>query len=103
MIKLSMRNDVPNQQFSVQLDNVSYKITLRTCGELTLADIYAAEVLIIGSVICRPQMLLIPYPYLTQGGNFYWRCVNKDYPYYTLFGKTQELYYLSDNEIAEVL
>ena len=91
---------VPQQLIETTLDGVDYAIQLRTAQNLTLADISANGELIKAGVRCVPGKPIIPYDYLTRGGNFFWYCLNGDYPYYQYFETTQFLIYLSDEEIA---
>ena len=91
----------PNQEISVEIENVSYRIRLHTVGKMiTLADVYADGDMVSSAVRCVPGGWLIPFQYITKGGNFVFRCIDQNYPYYTLFGKTQNLYYLSNDEIT---
>ena len=94
--------NVPNQRVETTIDGVSYAIQLRTVQKLTVADVYADGKLLKGGVRCVPGQRLIPYRYLTVGGNFFWYCLNGDYPYYTQFGVDQQLVYLSDAELANL-
>lgn len=100
MQKITLYN-VPNQEFEMQLDGLRYKIHLRTIREnFTIADIHINGELVKSSVRCCPNMPLIPYAYLQQnGGNFFFQCLEGDYPYYELFNKTQNLIYISATEI----
>lgn len=100
MQKITLYN-VPNQEFELQLDNLRYKIHLRTIRDnFTIADIYINNELVKSSVRCCPNMPLIPYAYLQQGGgNFIFQCIDGNYPYYELFNKTQNFIYLSASDI----
>lgn len=100
MQQLSIYN-IPNQEFNVQFDELRYRIKLRTIRNfLTVADIYIDDELIKSSVRCCPNMPLIPYPYLQRnGGNFFFQCLDGNYPYYELFNKTQFFVYISAEEI----
>lgn len=89
----------PNQRIETTIDGVAYAIQLRTATPLTIADIYANGTLVKAGVRCVPGKKLIPYDYLTVGGNFFFYCLENDYPYYEYFGVTQRLIYLSDEEI----
>ena len=95
---------VPNQQFNITLDGVVYAITLRTvnrCGvEMTLCDVSVNGEAAISGYRCIPNMPLIPYEHLTvNGANFYFYCLNGDYPYYTQFNVTQVLCYGTKEEL----
>ena len=61
--------NVPNQRVETTIDGVSYAIQLRTVQNLTVADVYADGKLLKGGVRCVPGQRLIPYRYLTVGGN----------------------------------
>ena len=93
---------VPQQRVEFDIEGVNYVLQLRTAQKMTIADIYADGELIKAGVRCVTGAPLIPYKYLSRGGNFYWYCVDGDYPYYELFATTQFLYYLTDDEIDEL-
>lgn len=102
MLDLPLRS-VPQQLIETNINGMDYDIQLRTAQDMTLADISINGELIKAGVRCVPGQPIIPYPYLTQGGNFYWYCLNGDYPYYENFETTQFLVYLSDDEIADLI
>lgn len=93
---------VPQQRIETDIDGISYVLQFRTFQGMTIADIYADGDLIRGGINCVPGEPLIPYPYLTRGGNFYFYCAENDYPYYKLFSSTQFLFYLTDAEMDEL-
>jgi hypothetical protein len=101
MYKIDLYN-IPNQEFDISFDGIRYTIKLRTIQEnFTIADIYIDNELVKSSVRCCPNMPLIPYQYLRgNGGNFFFQCINNDYPTYTLFNKTQTLIYVTKNELG---
>lgn len=101
MIEIELQQ-IPNQKFAVDLDGHKYEIHLRSFQELTLATIYIDDVLVRHSVRCCPNQSIIPYNYLKNGGNLFFDCINKEYPYYKNFGITQRLYYISDAEVEEL-
>lgn len=106
MLRIQIPN-LPNQQFSVTLDNAAYRIHLRTIDrhnvQMTIADIYVNGELVKSSVRCAPDSPLIPYEYMTSGGaNFFFHCLNGDYPFYTEFNRTQILCYGTKEELAEL-
>lgn len=96
--------NIPNQEFELQFADLTYRIRLKTVQDnFTLADIYINDELIKGSVRCCPNMPLIPYEYLQQGGgNFIFHCFDGNYPIYTLFNKSQVLIYFSAEEIQGI-
>lgn len=101
MIQIEIQK-IPNQEFSVEINEVRYLLRIRTFKEMTFMDITINDELVKGSVRCCPNTLVIPYDYLTEGGNFIWQCLNNDYPSYEKFGDTQFLNYLTDEEISEL-
>lgn len=101
MIEIDLQQ-IANQEFMRIINNVRYKIRLRTFHNLTLADVYIDDEPVKLGVRCVGNEPLIPYKYLTQGGNFMFVCPDYDYPHYTKFGLTQSLVYLTDSELEEI-
>ena len=100
-------NNIPNQQFTIMLDGVAYRLRLRTIDDygvqITLADVYVNDKLVKASVRCAPDSPLIPYDYLTvDGANLFFHCINGDYPFYTEFNRTQVLCYGTKEELMEL-
>ena len=98
MIEIEVQQ-IPNQEFIREIGDVRYTIKFRTFQGMTLADITADDVVLKRSVRVCPNTPIIPYDYLTKGGNFMFVCLDKDYPHYTKFGITQQLVYLTDEEL----
>ena len=101
MIEIDLQQ-IPNQEFIRIVDNVRYRICLRSFHNLTLADVYINDVAVKNGLRCAANEPLIPYKYLTEGGNFVFVCLNNDYPYYTKFGETQTLVYMTTEEMERV-
>lgn len=98
MIDISLR-PVPNQQLSIQLEDVWYDITLKDaigCMALTLerdgVRVLSNTRLVAGSPV-------IPARY-QESGNFVLTTADDAIPYYDQFGTTQFLIYLSAAEVA---
>lgn len=102
MIQIDL-DKVPNQSFSLIADQTRYDVSIKLAVESMIADISRdGEEVVIG-VRCLPDTLIIPYQYLEGGkGNFVFLTENDEIPNYTLFGVTQNLYYLSPTELAEL-
>lgn len=98
MIEIDVQQ-IPNQEFIREVNNVRYNIKIRTFQGITLMDISADDVILKRSVRVCPNVPIIPYKYLTKGGNFVFVCINGDYPHYSKFGITQQLVYLTDEEL----
>lgn len=81
-------------------DNEFYLIHLYSYNGLTFADVMKNNKVLVYGVLCVPDQNIIPYGVESKRGNFKFVCVEDEYPYYTLFNKTQQLYYLSEEELA---
>ena len=95
----------PNQRFDLTLDGVCHSLALRTVNregvEITLCDVAINGETVISGHRCAPDSPLIPYEHLTvNGANFFFHCLNGDYPYYEQFNVTQVLCYGSKEELA---
>lgn len=90
--------NVPNQKFSITLDETRYTIRLTTINGITYADIDRDDVNIISGFKCCPFQLIMPYPSM-DSGNFLFETSDGEYPQYESFGDTQFLYYLTQEEV----
>lgn len=98
MIQIDVQQ-LPNQEFEKTIDEKRYTIKLRTFHGLTLADISIGETVLCRSVRVCPNTPIIPYKHLTQGGNFVFYSIEGSYPHYTQFGITQQLCWVTDEEL----
>lgn len=94
-------NAIPNQIFSIDLDNHSYNISIKLAINVMVASIIRDNIPIIISVRLTPWNSLIPYPYL-ESGNFALVTANDEYPIYTQFQITQFLVYASQLELNQL-
>ena len=101
MIEIDLQQ-IPNQEFIRIIDNTRYQIRLRSFHNMTLADVYINDIPVKLGLRCTPNCLLIPYEYLTEGGNFMFYSSDSSYPYYTKYGVTQSLIYLTASEVKEI-
>lgn len=90
----------PNQSFSIVLDGSRFDISLRDIG----ADLMAVTIARDGVTLLDGARLvagtpLLPYKYLEMG-NFIFLVQGDAYPYWTEFGVTQSLLYLTAEEVA---
>lgn len=92
--------NIPNQAFSVQLDNLLYNITVKFIVNVMVVTIVRNGVTIMSNVRATPNMPLILYPYL-ESGNFIFFTVEGDYPNYNSFGQNQFLLYFSQDELDQ--
>jgi hypothetical protein len=94
-------NSIPNQKLSVDALGVGYGIELRIIEDIMYATVYADSVILCYSVRCVPNQPMIPYAYLTKGGNFVWSCQDNDYPDWQKFNGLHSLLFLTDAELLE--
>lgn len=109
MQTIAIRQNNPNQIIDFDYNNNAYAIHLYTIyvstnteniqEYMTLADVYINGSIVSAGVKCIPSQPIIPQTYQTIDGNFYWECVNNDYPIYTQFGQTQKLVFYTTAEI----
>jgi hypothetical protein len=90
---------LPNQSFSIRLDDDLYSFELKTIQDVMTVTIYRGQTLIQQGLRAVAGAPLIPFKYL-QSGNFLFITENEALPYWTEFGVTQQLLYFSAEEIA---
>lgn len=90
---------IPNQSFSTTVEGITYKITLRTAQNATLASIESGGRTLITNALCVPGGNILPYPAYKKSGNFRFMCQDNQYPYYENFGKTCFLAYIPEAEL----
>jgi len=90
---------LPNQNFSVQLGNDFYDISINQTRNTVCMTIYRNNVLIISGQRLVAGFAVIPYAYL-ESGNFFLLTENDDLPDYQKFGVTQYLIYVGVVELA---
>lgn len=90
---------VPNQSFTVTLDNIRWVLRLITTQGVLACDVERQGVILLRGCRVVSGEPLIPYKYL-QTGNFIFIMSGDDLPAYSLFGVSQTLVYLTAAEIA---
>lgn len=92
--------NIPNQSFSVTLDNNNYDIAINETNGVMALTLSRNNVVVISGSRLAAGSLVLPYKY-QEDGNFYVSTLNDDYPYYDQFGITQFLLYFSQTELDE--
>jgi hypothetical protein len=92
---------VPNQAFSVVLEDARYAVTIKEANGVMVADITRDNVVLIQGTRITAGTPLLPYRYL-ESGNFVLLTQDDALPYYTEFGTTQSLVYVTKAEIASL-
>jgi hypothetical protein len=90
---------VPNQEFSITLDDDLYDLTIKTMDNITCVSIVRNGIDIIDNIRCVPFAPVMPSRY-EETGNFAFVTSNGELPYYTQFNVTQQLIYLSAAELV---
>jgi len=90
---------LPNQSFSIQLDGNSWDFLLKTVEDTTVVSLTLNTVDILDSARAIVGSFIIPSQY-QEAGNFFFVTQNFLLPYYTQFGVTQALIYISAAELA---
>lgn len=89
---------LPNQSFSILLDQTQYDIRIESTNNVMSFDIVRNNIAIVTGARSIAGFPIIPYKYL-EDGNFIILTMNEEYPDYTQFGITQSLIYASQAEI----
>jgi hypothetical protein len=91
----------PNQTFAIQLDGSRFVLTIKDAGGVMCADVTRDDVLLVSGLRLVAGTPLLPYPFMERG-NFAFVTEDDELPYYTAFGTTQALVYLTADELAEL-
>lgn len=92
---------VANQQLSAQLDGVRYEITLKETRGCMSATVTADGATLVSMCRVVAGTPILPYAYQAKG-NFVLLTEGDELPYYTAFGSTQSLVYVSPAEIEQL-
>lgn len=93
---------VPNQSFSLLLEELSYKLTLKSTRGIMSATIEIDDSVVVSGARFFADTPLINYEYLERsGGNFILTTEADAIPDFNQFGVTQFLIYLTSTEIAD--
>jgi hypothetical protein len=94
---------IPNQSLTSLQDNNRYDIRIFEAN-----GCMAVDLTINGNAVLKGSRIvsgspIIPFTYLFyDDGNFFFACQSEDQIYYDLFGSTQQLYYISHDEMVEI-
>ena len=93
---------IPQQTFSISLGGYKWSLSFRTVKGYTLATVEKDGEKVIDSVVCSPNMPILPYTYMSVG-DFVFACDNGEYPTYENFGNSVKLYWLDPADLQEIL
>ncbi len=94
--------NIPNQEFTVTLNGVSFDITLKTVADFTAATVTINGVDTIDGSRTPAGAPLLPYKYEENGNFIFTNSGGYQLPYYTFFNVTQFLVYYSASELATI-
>lgn len=100
MLKIDLA-PVPNQEFTVTLEGQPFTVVIKEANGVMVATVSRGEVTLISNSRIMPFGPIIPYPYL-ETGNLAITTENDEIPYYTAFGATQFLYYVTEEEVGQL-
>lgn len=100
MIEISLAA-VPNQSFSVRLDDNLYDITIKETNGCMSATVARNNTIILSNTRLVAGFPVIPYLYL-ESGNFVVDTLDDDLPDWTKFGISQTLLYVSQAELSTI-
>lgn len=89
---------VPNQSFSLQINNNNYDLVVRDCGNVMAVDVAINNVVIVIGVRAVPRNFILPYRYL-ENGNFLITSMDDEYPDWRKFGLEQFMIFASQAEL----
>lgn len=102
--QIDLKN-LPNQEFSVDMENISYTITIQyienEVSGIMMFSLLIDDTEICTSVPCFANQAILPYPWQVAlaNGNFVFLTDNENYPHYEDFGNTCNLYFVTKDEI----
>jgi hypothetical protein len=82
----------------MRLGDSLYALTIKETRGVMALDVVRDDVPIVSGSRMLPNSPLIPYQYL-EAGNFVMISEDDEYPYYTNFGDSQLLVYVTDAEL----
>lgn len=92
---------LPNQEFSIQLGGFRYVITIKEANGVMVMSVVRDDVPVVSNVRLVSGSPVLPYEY-QERGNFVMTTDGDELPYYTAFGVTQFLVFLTPAELAEL-
>lgn len=90
---------IPNQSFSIVLDNNTWGLKLKTVEDTTVVSMTLNGITVIDSARAVSGSFIIPSEY-QESGNFLFTSASFQLPYFDQFGVTQALVYLNAAEMA---
>lgn len=103
--EIELNNSLPNQTFSTTINNVDMECIIKLAGQednqIMLFALRVDNDYLCPFVPVFANQGVLPYPYMVSevGGNFFFITENGEYPNYTNFGATCNLYFITEDEL----
>lgn len=106
--KIDLNNTYPNQEFDLNIAEIENTINIllqTTVQGILLMTVSINDAVLGQPFVCYPNKPVIPYQYLTDkiGGNFIFETEGDNYPEYGNFNNTCNLYFITNDTIAELI
>lgn len=95
-------SQTPAQNFTVNINDFNFAITLRDIGGEILMDVSVNEKVLANGLPVLPNQPILPYEHLAKYGNFILLTDSETYPTWETLGKESALYYLTPEELEEL-
>jgi hypothetical protein len=92
---------LPNQSFSIILDNNNWDFVIKTCENVTSVSLTLNDVDLIDGTPAVAGSFIIPSLY-QEAGNFFFVTQGFQLPIYTQFNVTQALIYINADELTVI-
>lgn len=92
---------VPNQSLSLNLDGNRWNVVIKEARGIMFMDLALNDQTIMLGQRVVAGTPAIPYRHLQTNGNFLFLTDNDELPYWTQFGSSQQLVYVSPGEVAD--
>jgi len=97
MIEIALQT-LPNQSFTIQLENKLYDIAIKVVQNTMVVSLTRNNEIILSNMRVVAGQPVIPYKYL-ENGNFIFLTDDEELPFYTQFGISQRLLYVTIAEL----
>lgn len=98
-IELSQK---PSQNFSVNVNDFNFDITLRDIGGEIIMDVSVNGNVLAKGIAVLPNQPVLPYAHLAKYGNFILLTESETYPTWETIGKDSSFYYMTPEEAEEI-
>lgn len=95
-------SQTPSQNFSVNINDWNFDITLRDIGGEIIMDVSVNGNVLAKGLAVLPNQPVLPYPHLSKHGNFILLTESEAYPTWETIGKDSALYYMTPEEVEEI-